>query len=138
MFPGSRPLAVLFDLDGTLIDSIALILASMSHTFEGRALKPSDEEWIGGLGTPLPSQLTPFIADEEDRQRLIERYRDFQKEHHDRLMARYEGVDETLALLHERGHPMGVVTSKGNLMMDHGLRFIGAEKYMQVTIGYDS
>ncbi len=138
MPPVARPLAILFDLDGTLIDSIALLLASMSHTFEGRALKPSEEEWIGGLGTPLPSQLTPFISDEEDRQRLLQRYRDFQNVHHDRLMARYEGVDKTLALLHERGHPMGVVTSKGNMMMDRGLQFIGAEKYMQVTIGYDS
>ena len=133
-----RPLAVLFDLDGTLVDSIALLLASMNHTFEGREHRPTESEWIGGLGTPLPAQLTPFIESEEDRQRLIQRYRDFQGVHHDRLMAPYQGVAETLALLRERGHPMGVVTSKGNAMMDRGLQFIGADNFMSVTVGYDS
>lgn len=133
-----RPLAVLFDLDGTLVDSIALLLASMNHTFEGRDHRPSDDEWIATLGTPLPTQLTPFITSEDDRQRLIKRYREFQHQHHDRLMAPYEGVAETLALLHKRGHPMGVVTSKANAMMDRGLKFIGADKYMDVAIGFDS
>lgn len=33
---------------------------------------------------------------------------------------------------------MGVVTSKGNMMMDRGLKFIGADDYMEVAIGYDS
>jgi len=138
LFPKPRPLAVLFDLDGTLVDSIALLLASMNHTFEGREHRPTESEWIAGLGTPLPAQLTPFVESEEDRQRLTQRYRDFQGEQHDRLMARYQGVAETLALLRKRGHPMGVVTSKGNAMMDRGLRFIGADDCISVTVGYDS
>lgn len=134
----ARPYAVLFDLDGTLVDSIALLLASMKHTFQGRARTPSDEEWIEGLGTPLPKQLTPYIESDEDRERLINRYRTFQLENHDRLMARYEGVIDTLALLYQRGHPLGVVTSKGNTMMERGLKFIGADDYIEVAIGYDS
>ena len=133
-----RPLAVLFDLDGTIVDSIGLLLACMNHTFEGRDPRPTEAEWIAGLGTPLPEQMTPFITSEEDRQNLITRYRDYQHEQHDRLMASYPGVAETLAELKERGHPMGVVTSKGNAMMDRGLRFIGADKYMRVAIGFDS
>ena len=134
----SRPYAVLFDLDGTLIDSIALLLASMRHTFHGRTRKPTDTEWIEGLGTPLPKQLTPYVESDQDRERLVNRYRTFQHENHDRLMARYEGVIDTLALLFQRGHPMGVVTSKGNAMMDRGLKFIGADEYIEVAIGYDS
>jgi pyrophosphatase PpaX len=134
----SRPYAVLFDLDGTLIDSIALLLASMRHTFEGRPRKPSEAEWIEGLGTPLPKQLTPYIESDEDRERLLNRYRAFQIENHDELMAHYEGVIDTLALLYQRGHPMGVVTSKGNMMMERGLKFIGADDYIEVAIGYDS
>ncbi|MFL5488958.1 MAG: HAD family hydrolase [Gemmatimonadaceae bacterium] len=134
----SRPFAVLFDLDGTLIDSIALLLASMRHTFDGRDRKPSDAEWIEGLGTPLPKQLTPYVESDEDRERLVNRYRTFQHENHDHLMARYEGVIDTLALLYQRGHPMAVVTSKGNAMMERGLKFIGADDYIEVAIGYDS
>ena len=138
MTAANRPLAVLFDLDGTIVDSIALLLACMNHTFEGRDPRPTEQEWIAGLGTPLPEQLTPFITSEDDRKQLIERYRKYQHEQHDSLMAGYPGVEETLSTLKERGHPMGVVTSKGNTMMDRGLRFIGADKYMRVAIGFDS
>lgn len=134
----SRPYAVLFDLDGTLVDSIALLLASMRHTFHGRVRQPSDAEWIEGIGTPLPKQLTPYVESDEDRERLVNRYRTFQVENHDRLMARYEGVIDTLALLYQRGHPMAIVTSKGNAMMERGLKFIGADDYIEVAIGYDS
>jgi pyrophosphatase PpaX len=134
----TRPFAVLFDLDGTLIDSIALLLASMKHTFQGRSRKPTDEEWIEGLGTPLPKQLTPYVESDEDRERLVNRYRTFQHENHDRLMSQYSGVIDTLALLYQRGHPLGVVTSKGNMMMERGLKFIGADDYIEVAIGYDS
>lgn len=134
----SRPYAVLFDLDGTLIDSIALLLASMRHTFHGRSRQPSDAEWIEGLGTPLPKQLTPYVESDEDRERLVNRYRAFQHDNHDRLMAAYTGVIDTLALLYQRGHPMAVVTSKGNTMMERGLKFIGADDYIEVAIGYDS
>lgn len=134
----SRPFAALFDLDGTLVDSIALLLACMNHTFEGRPRRPTEGEWIEGLGTPLPRQLTPYVESDEDRERLVNRYRAFQFENHDRLMASYEGVIDTLALLYQRGHPMGVVTSKGNAMMDRGLKFIGADDFIEVAIGYDS
>jgi pyrophosphatase PpaX len=134
----ARPYAVLFDLDGTLVDSIALLLASMRHTFQGRNRQPTDSEWIEGIGTPLPKQLTPYVESDEDRERLVNRYRTFQLENHDRLMARYEGVIDTLAQLYQRGHPMAVVTSKGNAMMDRGLKFIGADDYIEVAIGYDS
>src|SRR5437016_11858697 len=134
----ARPYAVLFDLDGTLVDSIALLLASMRHTFQGRSRQPSDAEWIEGIGTPLPKQLTPYVESDEDRERLVNRYRAFQLENHDQLMARYEGVIDTLALLYQRGHPMAVVTSKGNTMMERGLKFIGADDYIEVAIGYDS
>jgi pyrophosphatase PpaX len=134
----ARPYAVLFDLDGTLIDSIALLLASMKHTFQGRSRKPTDDEWIEGLGTPLPKQLTPYVESDEDRERLVNRYRTFQHENHDRLMSQYAGVIDTIALLYQRGHPLGVVTSKGNMMMERGLKFIGADDYIEVAIGYDS
>lgn len=134
-----RRYAVLFDLDGTLIDSIGLLLASVKHTFSGReGSAPTEEEWIAGIGTPLAAQLSPYVESDEDAQELVSRYRTFQREHHDRLTTPYEGVLDTLEQLYNWGHPLGVVTSKSNEMMERGLRQTGMDVYMKTMIGCDS
>src|SRR5690242_11306815 len=107
------PPAVLFDLDGTLIDSIELLLSSARHAFEGwhRGV-PTEEEWIRGIGTPLVDQLREYAADEDEVALLLGRYRHYQREHHDRLTRCYDDVPEVVSALAERGHPLAVVTSK--------------------------
>ncbi len=134
----TRPYAVLFDLDGTLIDSIGLLLASVKYAFEGRTLVPTEAEWIAGIGTPLAKQLEPYSASPVDVELLVSRYRAFQNEAHDRMTRAYDGVTETLQTLEANGHPMGVVTSKGNNMMMKSLRFTGIERFMKSLIGCDS
>jgi pyrophosphatase PpaX len=138
--PGpTRSLAVLFDLDGTLIDSIALLLASVRHAFadfDGRA--PTDDEWIAGIGTPLRNQLRTFVPSDDDVTDLALRYRTFQREHHDALTTTYPGALDAVRALAKAGHPMGIVTSKSNAMMERGLTFTGFAPYMQTTIGCDS
>jgi pyrophosphatase PpaX len=134
-----RRYAILFDLDGTLIDSIGLLLASVKHTFsdrEGRA--PTEEKWISGIGTPLAEQLRPFVESDEDAESLVARYRTFQRSHHDALTTAYDGALDTLEQLYNWGHPLGVVTSKSNEMMERGLRHTGLDGYMQTMIGCDS
>lgn len=134
----NRPYAVLFDLDGTLIDSIGLLLASVKHAFEGRTLAPTPEEWVAGIGTPLARQLEPYAASSDDVDHLVSRYRGFQNEAHDRMTRVYDGVTETLEKLAANGHPMGIVTSKGNNMMLKSLRFTNIERFMKSMVGCDS
>ncbi len=134
----TRPLAVLFDLDGTLIDSIGLLLKCVRHTFEGRHHAPTDADWVAGIGTPLRAQLGAYASSDEEIDELTKRYRTFQREQHDSLTSAYPGVIETLTELEQRGHPMGVVTSKSNEMMDRGLSFTGLSRFMKTTIGMDS
>jgi pyrophosphatase PpaX len=133
-----RPIALLFDLDGTLIDTIGLLLACARHTFEGRTPAPTDEEWIAGIGTPLRKQFAAYTTTDEEVEHLTQRYRTFQREHHDRLTNAFPGVLETLDELERRGHPMGIVTSKSNEMMDRGLEWVGIMKHMKTRIGMDN
>ncbi|MDQ3698155.1 MAG: HAD-IA family hydrolase [Gemmatimonadota bacterium] len=139
MPPGARPLAVLFDLDGTLIDSIELLLSSFRYAFAtavGRV--PPDEAWIAGIGMPLVTQMRMLAEREADVEPLVVAYRSYQREHHDRLLREFEGARETLALLLERGHPMALVTSKIVELAVRALDFTGLSKYLDVIVGCDT
>ena len=133
-----RPPAVLFDLDGTLIDTIELILSSARHAFAGWPRgAPTDEDWTLGIGTPLVNQLRSYAQSDEEVAVLLERYRAYQDIHHDRLTRCYDDVPAELARLADRGHPLGVVTSKASGIASRSLAHVGLEKYFPVVIGYD-
>ena len=134
-----RPWALLFDLDGTLVDSIELILAAFRHTFRvhGRIIPP-DEEWIVGIGTPLVTQLRRYATDDNDLQAMAATYRSYQREHHDLLLREFEGARDTLALLKARGHPTALVTSKMNELAHRALAYAGMTDLLDVVVGFDS
>ena len=133
------PRALLFDLDGTLADSIALLLASFHHTFETHHKPvPPDVEWIAGIGTPLISQIRGFVPDEDEAQQMILTYREFQRTRHDEMLKEFEGVAETLALLKGEGHPMALVTSKTNDLAHRALDWLHLTDHIDVVVGMDS
>ncbi len=130
--------ALLFDLDGTLVDTLELLLESMRHAFEEHPHPPSTEDWIAGIGTPLATQLEVYARDKSDLQRLAERYRSYQRLNHDRLTRAYKGVVEVVATLHGRGHPMAVVTSKANDIANRTVRHVGLAPYLPLIVGVES
>jgi len=133
------PRALLFDLDGTLADSIALLLASFHHTFDAHHKPvPPDVEWIAGIGTPLISQIRGFVPDEDEAQQMILTYREFQRTRHDEMLKEFEGVGETLALLKAEGHPMALVTSKTNDLAHRALDWLHLTDHIDVVVGMDS
>lgn len=136
--PSSSP-AVLFDLDGTLIDSIELILGAARHAFidfAGRA--PTDEEWRAGIGRPLQTVLREYAPDDAEAARLFGRYRAYQLEHHDRLVRPYGGIVETVQKLAAEGHPMALVTSKSDWMAEKAMVLVGLDGLIPVIVGCDS
>ncbi len=135
-----KPLrAVLFDLDGTLIDSIGLIVAAMHHAFEGfTGTIPDDATWMAGIGTPLWKMLAVYARSPEELDVLRERYRAYQFIHHDNVIKEYPGTTAMVESLHARGIVMGIVTSKGDVLAQRGLDLTGLSKFIPVIVGADS
>jgi pyrophosphatase PpaX len=134
-----RTPTILFDLDGTLIDSIELILNSARFAFEklGREC-PSDEEWLAGVGIPLFTMFRRYARDEADCSALIAAYREYQLANHDRLTRCYDEVVDTVAEFRARGHEIGIVTSKSEALAIRGLAHVGLARYMDTIVGCDS
>lgn len=104
---------VLFDLDGTLVDSSEHILSSFRHTMRvHRGEVPPDSRWLATMGRPLEVQLREFADGEEEARAMRDTFRDHQRRSHDRLVRRFPSVRRVLRELRERGLQLGVVTSK--------------------------
>lgn len=136
--PPVRRSAVLFDLDGTLIDTVPLILASVRHAFAGQRRRPTDAEWIAGIGTPLRVQLEAWSDGPEHLEALVERYRRHQRTHHDRMTRAYPAAVETVRALHARGHPIAIVTGKLSGPAQRSLEYVGLAPFVSALVGADS
>jgi pyrophosphatase PpaX len=128
----------LFDLDGTLIDSVELIMASFRHTMQVHlGHVPPDEDWRAGFGRPLRTQLGLFSEGENGVEAMAATYREHNRTHHDRLVHPYAGVREALDMLRQRDATLAVVTSKTRDLAWRGLRHCGLDGYFEVLIGID-
>jgi len=135
---GTRPLAVLFDLDGTLIDSIELILNSAEHAFRDRqGYVPSSAEWLTGVGIPLATMFRRYARDDADVEALIAKYREYQLANHDRLVRCYDQVVDVVDGLRADRHPLGIVTSKTGWLAQRGIDNVGLGQHFDVIIGCD-
>lgn len=130
--------AVLFDMDGTLLDSISLIVESAVYAFDGReGPRPTRAEWQALIGTPLDAMLKPWSLDATDAAFVKARYRQFQLENHDRFVRLYDGVPEVLAELHQRGHPMAIVSSKLDAGIRRSMDHFDLTRYFDVIVGIE-
>ncbi len=134
----SDRLALLFDLDGTLIDSIGLLVASMEYAYEGRDRRPPVDEWVAAIGTPLDAMLRRWAIDDDDVHLLKARYREFQFANHDAMTTAYPGVVETVRALHAEGHALAIVTSKLAVGATKSLEFIGIADCFAAVVGLES
>ena len=129
---------VLFDLDGTLIDSIRLILDSYHYTLTQHNLPArSDEEWLRGVGTPLHVQFSQWHDSPEMLEAMIATYREFNLRHHDRMVTVYPGVVEAVRQIKSSGIQTGLVTSKNRQGALRGLTLVGLEALMDVMVCAD-
>jgi pyrophosphatase PpaX len=129
---------VLFDLDGTLIDSVRLILDSYHHTLAAHGLPPrTDEDWLQGVGTPLTVQLSEWGHDAATLQALIATYREYNLANHDRMVTVYPGIVAAVEAIRAAGLRTGLVTSKNRNGALRGLTLARLEQMMDVLVCAD-
>ena len=128
----------LFDLDGTLIDSIELIMSSFRHTMlTHRGAVPDDDDWRAGFGRPLRPQLARYARDADEVARMAATYRAHNLENHDRLVKPYAGIPPVVAALSERGVRLGIVTSKNRTAAEQGLRHCALDGFFDLLVTSD-
>ncbi len=127
--------AVLFDFDGTLINTNQLIFDSYQEAFK-RVLKRdiTQEEILNLYGKPLYSSLEIYGDAREELYRI---YREFNESRHDSLAKAFDGAVSGVNKLVEKGYLVGIVTSKRLRLVERGINIMGLGGKFNVIITPD-
>ncbi len=127
---------VLFDLDGTVVDSGAIILASMRHaTREVLGRDFSDEELLQAVGGPgLEAQFSALAPDHVDR--LVDVYRAHNEPLHVDLEA-CDGMEDVLVRLRQEGRRLGLVTAKRRSTVELAFDRVPLGHLFETVVGGD-
>lgn len=130
---------ILFDLDGTLIDSNHLILTTFKHVFETelKDVKMQDEDYLPFIGPTLYQSFSNFTDDKASIEHLIQIYRKKNLELHDDYVRAFDGAYQLLSNLKAKGYQLGVVSSKMHFLVERGLKVSGLEGFMDYIVGSD-
>lgn len=131
------PAAAIFDLDGTLADTFALVFASWNEAMReptGRQYTP--EEIMSRFGIPDPDMIRRELP-HQHHARAVEVYHEYYQARHEEMVRTFDGVRGMLDELARRNVPMGLVTGKGRRTMNITLHMLGLDKCFGVTISGD-
>ena len=130
--------AVLFDLDGTLANTLPLILACYREMMMEHFGHPGDPEaWRRGVGRPLPIMLREIARDEAEAIELRRIYKRVQHGLHDHMVAAFPGIPEIVQREVDRGRPRAIVTSKGAPMTERTMAVCGLTGAFPVVVTAD-
>jgi pyrophosphatase PpaX len=127
---------VLFDLDGTVIDSGAIILASMRHAArEVLGEEPPDELLMAAVGGPgLEAQMHALAPDRVEE--LVRVYRAHNEPLHEELVC-CPGMDDVLVRLKGEGRRLGIVTAKRRATVELAFNVLPLEHLFDTVVGGD-
>jgi pyrophosphatase PpaX len=127
---------VLFDLDGTVVDSGAIILASMRHAAkEVLGIEPPDDELMAAVGGPgLEAQMRALAPDRVEE--LVTVYREHNEPLHDELVS-CDGIDDVLVRLKDEGRRLAIVTAKRRATVELAFARVPLGHLFETVIGGD-
>lgn len=129
--------AVVFDLDGTLVNSEGDIVTSFLQAFSEHSLEPpQQDEVVKLIGAPLDEMYATFAPDELVH-KLSASYREHYAQNFTATTRPYAGVPEVLALLKERGYLLVIATTKGTEMASSLLTALELRSHIDHVQGTD-
>ncbi len=150
--PMKQTQAILFDLDGTLIDTTDLILSCFAHAWQNVCgFSHLQENILATFGIPLRAAMhrllntTPTgsgdlknlnieISSDELVDQLLMTYRAFNAANHDSLARRFDKTEEVVSTLRSRGYLIGLVTSKSRELAIRGLQLCALDTLIDEAI----
>lgn len=126
---------ILFDLDGTLLNTNELIYESFVYMFKNVLDKELKKDEITSLyGKPLEVSLSKYAENNVMLKKMISTYRAYNIENHDSMCRAFDGVPNLLKTLKDKDIKCGIVTSKKKDVASMGLKITDILKYMDVII----
>lgn len=125
---------VLFDLDGTIIDTNELIIETFLHVLRDKTPSPfTREHIIPSMGLTLEEQIRIFTGQDQVDE-LVAAYREYNVTRHDELVREFPYVKEVMAELHASGIQLGVVTTKMRATTERALRMFDLIDYLSTIV----
>ncbi|MDP2813671.1 MAG: prolipoprotein diacylglyceryl transferase [Erysipelotrichaceae bacterium] len=129
---------ILFDFDGTLMDTEPAIIESFKQVFNKYApdMIITREMELSFLGPTLWETFEKYLPN-ESADKLVEDYRTINFEMHKTHVNPIDGAKELLSELKENGYQLGIVSSKLTDAIDLGLNMFDMKDYFEVIIGLE-
>ena len=127
-----RTQAVLFDLDGTLVDTLPLIIMTYRQVFRELQIPWGDDDVVKLIGLPLVEIAGHFGV--ENRDHFVARYQHYYKIDHDHYTKLFPGTWETLTQLKDQGLKLGLVTSKGKPVTTRTLAYTKLDQLLDTIV----
>ncbi|MCW2278607.1 HAD family hydrolase [Heliophilum fasciatum] len=126
---------VIFDQDGTLLDSLPLCRNTYEQVFRQFDLPWNDGEVMGMMGVPLKQISQQFAGDRwED---FMQAYSRIYQRDHDAWTRAFDGALPLVKALHRQGRKLGIVTGKRHHAAIHSLMYTGIWPFMSFLVGAD-
>lgn len=130
---------VFFDCDGTILDTFTLIEQTTMRVFD--EILPdyqyTMEEIHAFFGPLLNESFSKYAKDEEQLEQMVERYRVLNKELHEEYIKSFDGIEELLIKLQEKGYFVVIVSNKVSSAIIQGLQICGIYEYIDEVVGVE-
>src|SRR5699024_5291057 len=126
---------ILFDLDGTLVDTNELIIESFKHTFREYGLTFTRDEIERFNGPPLVDTFKSILP--EQAEEMIQTYRKHNFANHEAFVKAFPYVREVVEHLQNKNIKTAIVSTKLRQSIHLGLKYAGLEDFFKTIIGHN-